>query len=100
MTVSFDQVTVGGRAFPIRGTVTEAIEAGGVKSELPRTGVGAGVGAVIGGILGGTKGAILGGVIGAGGTIAATEGKQVDMPQGTVLRVRFDSPAQITPAAR
>jgi len=100
MTVSFDQVTVGGRAYPIRGTVTEAIEAGGVKSELPRTGVGAGVGAVIGGILGGTKGAILGGVIGAGGTIAATEGKQVDMPQGTVLRVRFDSPAQITPAAR
>ena len=100
MTVSFDQVTVGGRAYPIRGTVTEAIEAGGVKSELPRTGVGAGVGAVIGGILGGTKGAILGGVIGAGGTIAATEGQQVDMPQGTVLRVRFDSPAQITPAAR
>jgi hypothetical protein len=98
MTVSFDQVTVGGRAFPIRGTVTEAIEAGGVKSELPRTGVGAGVGAVIGGILGGTKGAILGGVIGAGGTIAATEGKQVELPQGTVLRVRFDSPAQITPA--
>lgn len=98
MTVSFDQVTVGGRAYPIRGTVTEAIEAGGVKSELPRTGVGAGVGAVIGGILGGTKGAILGGVIGAGGTIAATEGEQVDMPQGTVLRVRIDSPAQITPA--
>lgn len=100
MTVSFDQVTVGGRAYPIRGTVTEVMEAGGVKSELPRTGVGAGVGAVIGGILGGTKGAILGGVIGAGGTIAATEGKQVDMPQGTVLRVRFDSPAQITPATR
>lgn len=98
MTVSFDQVTVGGRAYPIRGTVTEAIEAGGVKSELPRTGVGAGVGAVIGGILGGTKGAILGGVIGAGGTIAATEGKQVDLPQGTVLRVRIDSPVQITPA--
>lgn len=98
MTVSFDQVTVGGRAYPIRGTVTEAIEAGGVKSELPRTGVGAGVGAILGGILGGTKGAILGGVIGAGGTIAATEGQQVDLPQGTVLRVRFDSPAQITPA--
>lgn len=97
LTVSFDQVTVSGRAYPIRGTVTQAIEAGGVKSELPRTGVGAGVGAVIGGILGGTKGAILGGVIGAGGTIAATEGRQVDLPQGTVLRVRFDSPARITP---
>ena len=100
MTVSFDQITVNGRAYPMRGTVTEAIEGEGLKGELPRTGVGAGVGAVIGGLLGGFKGAIAGILIGAGGTIAATEGKQVDMPQGTVLRVRFDSPAQITPAAR
>lgn len=97
MTVSFDQVTINGRAYPIRGTVTQAIEGEGIRGELPRTGVGAGVGAVLGGILGGTKGAILGGVIGAGGTIAATEGRQVEMPQGTVLRVRIDSPAQIQP---
>jgi hypothetical protein len=95
MTVSFDQVTVNGRAYPIRGTVTQAIEGEGLKGETGRIATGAGVGAVLGGILGGVKGAILGTVIGGGGTIAATEGKQVELPQGSVLRVRLDSPVSI-----
>jgi hypothetical protein len=95
MTVSFDQVTVNGRAYPMRGTVTQAIEGEGIRGELPRTGVGAGVGAVIGGLLGGFKGALAGILIGAGGTIAATEGQEVDLAQGSVLRVRIDSPLQI-----
>jgi hypothetical protein len=95
MTVSFDQVTVNGRAYPIRGTVTQAIEGEGIKGETGRIATGAGVGAVLGGILGGVKGAILGTVIGGGGTIAATEGKQVELPQGSVLRVRLDSPVSI-----
>jgi len=92
LTVSFDQVTIAGRSYPMRGTVTEAIEGEGIRGEVGRAGAGAGVGAVIGGILGGVKGAVLGAVIGGGGTIAATEGKEVDLPQGTVLRVRLDSP--------
>jgi hypothetical protein len=95
MTVSFDQVTVNGQVFPIRATVTEAIEGNAVKGEATRTAAGAGVGAIIGGILGGTKGAIAGLIIGGGGTIAATEGKQVELEQGSVLRVRVDSPFQI-----
>jgi hypothetical protein len=98
MTVSFDQVTVNGRAYPVRGTVTQAIEGEGIKGETGRIATGAGVGAVLGGILGGVKGAILGTVIGGGGTIAATEGKQVELPQGSVLRVRIDSPVTIQTA--
>ena len=98
MTVSFDQVTVNGRAYPMRGTVTQAIEGEGIKGETARIGTGAGVGAIIGGILGGFKGALAGILIGAGGTIAATEGKEVDLPQGSVLRVRVDSPVQINNA--
>jgi hypothetical protein len=98
MTVSFDQVTVNGRAYPMRGTVTQAIEGEGIKGETARIGTGAGVGAIIGGILGGFKGALAGILIGAGGTIAATEGKEVDLPQGSVLRVRVDSPLQINNA--
>ena len=31
-------------------------------------------------------------LIGGGGTIAATEGTDVQLPPGTVLRVRLDSP--------
>lgn len=95
MTVSFDQVTVNGRAYPMRGTVTEAIEGEGIKGEAGRTAAGAGVGAIIGGLIGGLKGALAGLVIGGGGTIAATEGKEVELPQGSVLRVRFDSPLDI-----
>ena len=100
MTVSFDQVTVNGRAYPMRGTVTQAIEGEGIKGETARIGTGAGVGAIIGGILGGFKGALAGILIGAGGTIAATEGKEVELPQGSVLRVRIDSPVQINNNAR
>ena len=100
MTVSFDQVTVNGQAYAIRGTVTQAIEGSGIKGETARIGTGAGVGAVIGGLLGGFKGALAGILIGGGGTIAATEGKEVQVPQGSVLRVRLDSPAYIAPPAR
>jgi hypothetical protein len=98
MTLSFDQLTVNGRAYPMRGTVTQAIEGEGIKGETARVGTGAGVGAIIGGILGGFKGALAGILIGAGGTLAATEGKEVDLPAGSVLRVRVDQPVQINTA--
>ena len=97
MTVSFDQVTVNGRAYPIRGTVTQAIQGEGIKGETGRIATGAGAGAILGGILGGVKGAVLGAVIGGGGITAATEGKEIDLAQGTVLRVRLDSPVSIQP---
>ena len=96
MTISFDQVTINGRSYPVRATVTQAIQGEGIKGEAGRVGVGAGVGAILGGILGGVKGALAGILIGGGGTIAATEGKEIELPQGTVLRVRFDSPLQLS----
>jgi hypothetical protein len=100
MTVSFDQVAVDGRTYPLRGTVTQAIEGEGIRGEVGRTGAGAAVGGLLGAVLGGAKGAVLGAVIGAGGTIAATEGKEVELPQGTVLRVRIDAPVLIQTPAR
>lgn len=98
MTVVFDQVTVNGQPHPMRGTVTEAIQGSGMKGEIGRVGAGAGAGALIGGLLGGMKGALVGVAIGGAGTLAATEGKEVRVPQGTVLRVRLDSPVQMQPA--
>ena len=95
MTVVFDQITVNGRTYPMRGTVTQALESEGLRGEAGRIGAGAGVGAIIGGILGGVKGALLGVLIGGGGTIVATEGKDVTLPPGTILRVRLDQPPNI-----
>ena len=82
MTVSFDRVTINGRAYPMRATVTQALESEGIMGEKEKIGIGAGVGAVLGAILGGGKGALAGILIGGGGTIAATEGKDVELPPG------------------
>ena len=57
--------------------------------------MGAGAGAILGGILGGVKGAVLGAVIGAGGAIAATEGKDINLPAGTIVRIRMESPLRL-----
>jgi hypothetical protein len=92
ITVAFDRVTINGRSYPIRATVTQALESEGILGEKEKIGIGAGAGAIIGAILGGVKGAVAGILIGGGGTIAATEGKDVELPAGSVLRVRLDSP--------
>jgi hypothetical protein len=70
-------------------------ESGGIREEAGTAGVGAGVGGIIGGVIGGLKGAILGAVIGAGGAIAATDGKDITLPAGAIIRVRLDQAANI-----
>ncbi len=95
LTVQFTRLTVNGRTHDARAHVTQALESDGLKGELPGIAAGSGIGAIIGGILGGTKGAIAGILIGGGGVVAATEGKDVHLPEGTVLRVRFDDAVSI-----
>ena len=91
ITLIFNEMRIKGRRYPIHGTIPQALESEGIRGEVGRIGAGAGVGAIIGGILGGLKGALAGILIGGGGTIAATEGTDVDLKPGTVLRVRLDS---------
>jgi hypothetical protein len=89
--LSFDQITIQGRTHPIRATVTQALESEGIRGEAGKIGIGAGIGAILGGIFGGVRGALAGIAIGGGGVIAATEGKDVELPSGTILRVRLDT---------
>jgi hypothetical protein len=98
--LSFDQITVNGRTYPLRATVTQALEAGGYKDDADKIGTGAAVGAILGGILGGVKGAITGILIGGGGVVAATEGEDVNLAAGTVLRVRLDQDLNVGRATR
>jgi hypothetical protein len=95
MTLSFDQITVRGREYPIRGMAAQVYESGGIREEVGTAGAGAGVGGIIGGILGGVQGAVLGAVIGAGGAIAATDGKDIELPAGSIVRIRLDSPVTV-----
>lgn len=91
LTLEFNRVRINNRTYDTKAHVTQALESEGLKGEAGRIGAGSAVGAIIGGILGGVKGAVAGILIGGGGVIAATEGKDVHLPEGTVLRVRFDS---------
>jgi hypothetical protein len=91
LTIEFNRVRINNRNYDTKAYVTQALESDGIKGEASRIGAGSAVGAIIGGILGGVKGAVAGILIGGGGVIAATEGKDVHLPEGTVLRVRFDS---------
>jgi hypothetical protein len=91
LTLSFDQIDVRGRMYPIRGLATQVFESGGIREEAGTAGAGAGVGAIVGGLLGGLQGALVGAVIGAGGAIVATEGKDIRLPAGSIIRIRMDS---------
>lgn len=95
LTLSFDQMTIRGRNYPIRGLATQVFESGGIREEVGTVGAGAGVGGIVGGLLGGVKGAVLGAVIGAGGAIAATEGKDVQLPAGSIVRIRLDQALRV-----
>ncbi len=95
LTLSFDQITIDGRAFPMRALATQVFESGGIRDEVGTAGIGAGIGGVIGGVLGGVSGAVLGAVVGAGGAILATEGQDVQLPAGSIVRIRLDSPVNL-----
>ncbi len=92
LTLLFDRFTIDGRTYSVRATVMQALQG---ETDTGRVAAGAGVGAIIGGILGGVRGALTGILIGGGGTVAATEGNDVDLAPGTVLRVRLDAPLDV-----
>lgn len=95
LTLSFDRLRVRGREHEMRASATQVFESKGIRGEAGTAGVGAGVGGVVGGLLGGVKGAILGAVIGAGGAIAATDGKDIALPAGSIVRIRMDTPVRV-----
>ena len=95
LTLAFDQISVRGRNYPVRAMATQVFESRGIKDEAKTVGTGGAVGAIIGGIIGGLKGALIGAAVGAGGVIVATEGKDVMLEQGTIIRIRLDEPLQL-----
>lgn len=95
LTLSFDQIVVQGEEHPLRANATQVFKSGGIREEAGRVGTGGAVGAIVGGIIGGLEGALIGAVVGGGGVIAATEGKDVELPSGAIIRIRLDSPVRI-----
>jgi hypothetical protein len=95
VTLSFDEIVFDKHPTRLRASVTQALD-GKMSDDATRIGAGAAMGAVIGGLIGGGKGALVGVLVGGGGTIAATDGSDVDVPAGTILKVRVDQPFQVS----
>jgi hypothetical protein len=95
LTLSFDQMVLNGRTIPMKATATQVFESGGLREEGETAAVGGAAGGLLGGLIGGLRGALVGAIIGAGGAIAATEGKDITLPAGTIVRIRMDSPVSI-----
>jgi hypothetical protein len=98
LTLSFDELRIETTGMRLRASVIEALDAK-AREDVTRIGVGGAVGAAIGGIIGGMRGALIGVLVGAGGTIAATEGSDVDLPVGTILKIRLDQPLEVIRAS-
>ena len=94
LTLAFDEILLPRGPSRLRASVTQALD-GKSSEDISRIGTGAAVGAILGGIIGGAKGLLLGVLVGGGGTIAATDGSDVNLPLGTVLRIRIDAPLEI-----
>ena len=94
LTLSFDELRINERSYRLRASVVKALDAK-VANDVTTIGAGAVVGGIVGGIIGGGKGAVVGVLIGGGGTMAATDGTEVDLPLGTVLRIRVDQPIEV-----
>lgn len=94
LTLAFDEIILPLGPSRLRASVTQALD-GKSSEDISRIGTGAAVGAIIGGLIGGGKGLLVGVLVGGGGTIAATDGSDVDLPIGTVLRLRVDAPLEI-----
>lgn len=95
LALAFDQIVIDGREYPMRAMATQVFESRGVLDEGRTVGTAGAVGAVVGGLLGGMKGALIGAIVGSGGVIAATEGKDVELAPGTIVRIRLDSPLEV-----
>jgi len=91
LTLSFEELRAGAKVQRLRAGVVQVFD-GKRAAEATRTGA---RGGVAGGIPDGGRAALAGVIIEAGGTITATDGRNVELPAGTILRIRLDQPVEI-----
>ena len=92
LVLGIDEVEIDGKTYEVAGTIVGASEdlKTGIGSEVKKIGIGAGLGTVLGAVLGGKKGAVIGATVGGAGVILGTEGNEVELPRGTILKLRLD----------
>ena len=93
--LDFDSLYVDGRRVDVRTSVVAMQDEDGDDDIKRKAGIGAILGGVVGGLLKGRTGALIG-VLAGGGVVVAQKGQDVELPEGTILRVRLERPVTIT----
>jgi len=100
LTLIFDKLVSGdGRSADAPATVTglvEGTQTDGKDNTAKNAGIGGAIGGVLGAIVGGSTGLLVGLAVGAGGGMVAGRGKEVTLPEGSQLLVKFDRQVEVT----
>jgi hypothetical protein len=90
--LDFDALYLDRTRLDLRTRVVSLHEADFSGDTAGKAGIGAVLGGVLGGILGGKKGTLIGILVGGGGAVAGSKGEDVDLPAGTLVKVRLERP--------
>ena len=93
--LAFDAMYLGRERLDLRASAVSVDQEQGGVGTVGKAGIGAVLGGMLGGIVGGKKGAILGTILGGSGAVVGTTGEDVELPEGTLIRVRLDVPLTI-----
>jgi len=87
--LDFDALYVENTRVDLRTSVVALQDENATRERTEKAGIGAVLGGVIGGLLKGRTGAVIG-VLAGGGAVVAQRGEDVELPEGTVLKVRLE----------
>ncbi len=90
LTLSFEELRADATSQRLRASVVQVFD--GRKAGEPAR---VGAGGRVAGIPEGVRAALTGVLVGAGGTLTATDGRNVELPAGTILRIRLEQPVEI-----
>jgi hypothetical protein len=94
--LEFDTLRIDGRTLNLRTRIVSLQDEAAGKDTARKTGIGAIIGGVVGGLLKGRTGALIG-VLAGGGVVVAQKGEDVDLPEGTILKIRVERLVTIEP---
>ena len=94
----FDHLVIDNRRVPIDARVVSVEGQDFSRRSAEHGGIGAIIGGVLGSVVGGGEGAVVGAIVGGAGAVAATEGRDVDLPDGTILRLRLERDLSVSDA--
>jgi len=93
--LAFDAVYLGRERLDLRARAIAVDADQDGPGTVGKAGLGAILGGVLGGVVAGKNGAIVGTILGGSGAVVATKGDEVNLPAGTLIRVRLDRPLAI-----